>query len=121
MQSTPEPENCPPQISIVVPLYNEEENVPELYRRLTCCLEQQILDYELLFVNDGSSDATPAVIDRLSATDPHVVALHLSRNFGHQAAVSAGIDHPRGRAVVVMDGDLQDSPEVLPQLIESGH
>jgi dolichol-phosphate mannosyltransferase len=118
MHSTPESENCLPEISIVVPLYNEEENLPELYRRLTCCLEQQMFDYELVFVNDGSKDATPATIDGLSATDPHVVGLHLSRNFGHQAAVSAGIDHARGRAVVVMDGDLQDPPEVLPQLIE---
>ena len=77
-----------------------------------------ILPYEILLVDDGSRDETPCLIDALVARDPHVAALHLSRNFGHQAAVSAGIDHARGQAVVVMDGDLQDPPEVLPRFIQ---
>ncbi len=113
-----------PNVSVVVPLYNEHENLPELYRRLVAVLEAQGEPFELLFVNDGSRDATTAMLDLLAVTDSRVSVLHLSRNFGHQAAVTAGIDLARGRAVVVMDGDLQDPPELLPKLIEtwrSGH
>jgi dolichol-phosphate mannosyltransferase len=106
-----------PGLSVVVPLYNEEENLPELYRRLTGSLAAVGIDYELIFVNDGSRDTTPALIDELALRDPSITALHLSRNFGHQAALSAGIDAARGRAVVLMDGDLQDPPEVLGQFI----
>lgn len=102
-----------PDLSVVVPVYNEEENVPELYRRLTASLRGLADGYELLFVNDGSRDSTPVVLERLRSTDPHVAPLHLSRNFGHQAAVCAGLDQARGRAVVIMDGDLQDPPEVI--------
>ena len=109
--------NGPPEISVVVPLYNEEENVGELYRRLVCSLEELDLPFELVFVNDGSKDATPRLLDDLQAGDRRVVAIHLSRNFGHQAAVSAGLDHAAGRAVIIMDGDLQDPPEVLGQFI----
>jgi dolichol-phosphate mannosyltransferase len=75
--------------------------------------------HELVLVNDGSRDATPSLIDTLQAADPRVVVIHLSRNFGHQAAISAGIDHARGRAVVLMDGDLQDPPEVLDQFLRA--
>lgn len=113
-----------PTLTVVVPLFNEHENLPELYRRLVASLEALGEPFELLFVNDGSRDATPAMLDLLAVTDSRVTALHLSRNFGHQAAVSAGIDHARGRAVVVMDGDLQDPPEVLEQFVEkwrAGH
>jgi dolichol-phosphate mannosyltransferase len=102
-----------PEISVVVPLYNEEANVPELYRRLTASLGALGLDYELVLVNDGSRDTTAALLNGLHAQDRRVTVLHLSRNFGHQPAVSAGIDHARGRATIVMDGDLQDPPEVL--------
>src|SRR5262249_20800062 len=73
--------------------------------------------YELVFVNDGSKDQTSHLLDALHQRDPNLVVLHLSRNFGHQAAVSAGIDHARGGAVVVMDGDLQDAPELIPQFL----
>ena len=100
-----------PVISVVVPLFNEQENLESLYRRLDAVLQSLDLPYEILLVDDGSGDATPGKIDALFASDRHVVALHLSRNFGHQAAVSAGIDHARGQAIVVMDGDLQDPPE----------
>jgi dolichol-phosphate mannosyltransferase len=106
-----------PELSVVVPLYNEEENFEELYRRLTASLENFCIDYEIIFINDGSRDSTPRLLDERQARDPRLVALHLSRSFGHQGAVSAGLDHARGRAVVVMDGDLQDPPEVLPQFI----
>ncbi len=107
-----------PEISVVVPLYNEEENVLELYRRVTAVLEGLGLSYELVLVNDGSNDSTPDLLRSLRQRDPCVVVLHLSRNFGHQPAVSAGIDASRGQAVIVMDGDLQDPPEVFAQFLE---
>jgi dolichol-phosphate mannosyltransferase len=102
-----------PDLSVVVPLYNEEENIAELHRRLTSSLKQMGLGYEIVFVNDGSKDKTPELLNELQKSDAHVVAVHLSRNFGHQAAVCAGIDQSTGRAVILMDGDLQDPPEVL--------
>jgi dolichol-phosphate mannosyltransferase len=106
-----------PDISVVVPLYNEEENVPELYRRLTASLKSLGLTYELVFINDGSTDATAVLLRTAQQEDRRIVVIHLSRNFGHQAAVSAGIEYATGRAVVVMDGDLQDPPEVLPKFV----
>lgn len=108
-----------PVLSVVVPLFNEHENLPELYRRLVSSLEAIGEPFEMVFVNDGSRDATPAMLDLLAVTDPRVTALHLSRNFGHQPAVTAGIDHARGHAVVVMDGDLQDPPEVLAKFVDT--
>ena len=108
-----------PEVSVVVPLFNEQENIPELHRRLTLTLSTAAPDYELLFVNDGSRDTTPSLLDELHRKDPRVTALHLSRNFGHQAAITAGIMHARGRAVAVMDGDLQDPPEVLPDFLQA--
>jgi dolichol-phosphate mannosyltransferase len=107
-----------PEVSVIVPLYNEEENLRGLHRRLTAALSGAAIDYELVLVNDGSRDATPDLLEEICRSDPRVTALFLSRNFGHQAAVSAGLDHARGRAVIVMDGDLQDPPEVLPQFVD---
>jgi len=107
-----------PVISVVVPLFNEQEILAELHHRLNVVMQSLELSYEILLVDDGSRDATPCRIDVLIARDRHVAALHLSRNFGHQAAVSAGIDHARGRAVVVMDGDLQDPPEAIPHFVQ---
>ncbi|MGC8638718.1 MAG: glycosyltransferase family 2 protein [Isosphaeraceae bacterium] len=104
-------------VSVVIPLFNEEENIEELYRRIDRVVSGLDLSSEILLVDDGSRDRTPELLDALASQDPRVTVLHLSRNFGHQAAVSAGIDHARGRAVVVMDGDLQDPPEVLPQFL----
>ena len=106
-----------PELSVVVPVYNEEENIPELYRRLTDAMEGMGHSYELIFVNDGSSDATLHRLQSLQAQDPCICLLDLARNFGHQAAVTAGIDHAVGRAVVIIDGDLQDPPEVIPNLV----
>lgn len=106
-----------PVLSIVVPLYNEQENIGELHRRLDMALRSLGVVYEIVFVNDGSRDETPVLVREVQAKDPHLVAVHFSRNFGHQAAVTAGIDYSRGRAVIVMDGDLQDPPEVLPQFV----
>ena len=117
--SDPVPSTDPaPVISVVVPLFNEQENLAELHRRLDAVLQSLDLPYEILLVDDGSRDQTPRLIDALTGRDRHVAALHLSRNFGHQAAISAGIDHARGQAVVVMDGDLQDPPEALPHFVQ---
>ena len=106
-----------PVVSIVVPLYNEQENLSGLHQALADVMALLALPYEVILVDDGSQDATPDLMDALAFDDPHVVAIHLGRNFGHQAAVSAGIDHARGQAVIVMDGDLQDPPDVLPRFI----
>jgi polyisoprenyl-phosphate glycosyltransferase len=108
-----------PEVSVVIPLFDEEANVLELYRRLTDALETLDLAYELVLVNDGSRDRTAPLADALAVDDSRLVVLHLSRNFGHQAAISAGIDRARGQAVVVMDGDLQDPPEVLGRLLDT--
>jgi dolichol-phosphate mannosyltransferase len=108
-----------PEISVVVPLFNEEANLAELHGRLTAALRQLGESYELLLVDDGSRDATPEMLDELQGSDPHVAVVHLSRNFGHQPAVCAGIDHARGRAVVLMDGDLQDPPEVIEEFVRT--
>ncbi len=107
----------PPEISVVVPLYNEQENLPELYRRLGSALGSLRVPYEIVFVNDGSRDDTPRLIDELHAADTSVTLVHLSRNFGHQAAVSAGLDCALGQGVIIMDGDLQDPPEIIPEFV----
>ena len=106
-----------PAITVTVPLYNEAENVLDLHRRLKETLQSLKLTYEILYIDDGSQDETALILKRLCDTDPYVARVQLSRNFGHQAAVSAGIDHGRGTAVVVMDGDLQDPPEVIPEFV----
>lgn len=106
-----------PVLSVVIPLYNEEEVLPVLYERLTVTLKK--LDgYEIVLVNDGSCDHTLSQLRGLVAHDEHLVVLNLSRNFGHQAAVTAGLETARGDAIVLMDGDLQDPPEVIPSLLE---
>jgi dolichol-phosphate mannosyltransferase len=102
-----------PDLSVVVPLFNEEANVAELERRLTAVLTGLALRWEVLLVNDGSLDGTHALLDALCARDSRYKALHLTRNFGHQAAVSAGLDHAEGETVAVLDADLQDPPELL--------
>src|SRR5688500_14329307 len=94
-------------LSVVIPLYNEQDILPALYERLTLALD--VVDsYEIVFVNDGSDDGTLTLLRELASRDEHVVALDLSRNFGHQAAVTAGLEAARGDAVILMDGDLQD-------------
>lgn len=106
-------------ISVVVPLFNEQENLVSLHRRVTASLEAIGGPYELVLIDDGSQDQTPRMIDELAETDPRVVAVHLSRNFGHQAAISAGLDMARGEVVILMDGDLQDPPEILGDFIDA--
>lgn len=104
--------------SIVVPVYNEEEVIHETYRRLTEVMRSTKEAYELLFVNDGSRDRTAEIIKEYSEQDPTVVLLDFARNFGHQIAITAGMDYARGEAVVVIDADLQDPPELILEMIE---
>jgi polyisoprenyl-phosphate glycosyltransferase len=104
--------------SVVIPVYNEAEVLPTLYDRLTRVLNGLGEPYEIIFVDDGSADESPLLLQDLQAKDERVKFLSLSRNFGHQIAITAGLDHSTGQAVVVMDADLQDPPEVIPRLIE---
>jgi polyisoprenyl-phosphate glycosyltransferase len=104
-------------LSVVAPMLDEEGLAAEFCSRVASSLEG--LPYELVIVDDGSSDATPAILDGLAVADPRVRVLHLSRPFGHQMAITAGLDHARGDAVVMIDGDLQDPPELIPELVRS--
>ena len=105
-------------ISVVVPCFNEEAVVQAAYQRLTDVLGSLAdFDFELMFVDDGSRDRTPAILKSLQASDPRVRAVFFSRNFGHQVAVTAGIEHTSGDAVVLIDADLQDPPEVIKEMI----
>lgn len=106
------------QYSIVVPVYNEEEVIHETYRRLTEVMRSTGEAYELLFVNDGSRDRTDEIIKAYSQKDESVILLDFSRNFGHQIAITAGMDYSRGKAVVVIDADLQDPPELILEMIK---
>jgi len=106
------------KLSVVVPCYNEEEGVHELHRRVSAVCQACVGDsYELVLVNDGSKDATWKIIGGIARTDKHVVAINLSRNHGHQLALSAGLQMCRGERVFILDADLQDPPELLPQMM----
>jgi dolichol-phosphate mannosyltransferase len=107
-----------PRYSIVLPIYNEEANLPELYRRLSRVLDGLDRDAEIVFVDDGSRDRSLSLIRDLHNRDPRICYLSFARNFGHQIAVTAGLNFARGDAVVVMDSDLQDPPEIIPDLID---
>jgi len=104
-------------LSIVVPVYNEEACVDEMSRRLDAALSEVDADYEVIFVNDGSKDDTLADLQNRSTEDDRIHYISFSRNFGHQFALSAGIDHARGDAVISLDGDLQHPPEMIPEMI----
>jgi dolichol-phosphate mannosyltransferase len=103
-------------LSVVVPVLNEEDNIAELVRRLKAALDGG-LPFDVIFVDDGSTDRTRRLLGALHGEDPRIKSIHLARTFGHQAAISAGLQAATGDAVVVMDGDLQDAPEVVPQLV----
>lgn len=106
-------------LSVIVPCYNEEVVLITTHDRLTKVFTEMTgLDYELIFVNDGSVDQTQPILSQLQLHDPHVRVLRLSRNFGHQIAVTAGLEQSSGDAVVVIDADLQDPPEVIPQMVK---
>ncbi len=105
-----------PVLSVIIPVYNEEATIPEMYRRLNLAVSTITEDYEFVFVNDGSKDGTLVQLIRLTKQDKRVFYINFSRNFGHQIAVTAGLDACQGDAVVIIDGDLQDPPEVIPEL-----
>jgi len=106
-----------PEISVVVPCFNEEVVLPETARRLTATLERGGRSFEIICVDDGSRDDTPRVLADLHASDPRIRVVRLSRNFGHQMAISAGLEHASGAAVVLIDADLQDPPEVIEEMV----
>ena len=119
-----EPDTHPPEpgqqrrlalLSVVAPMYNEEGTAEQFYSRVVAALEG--VPFELILVDDCSSDGTAQILGRLAENDPRVRILFLSRNFGHQAALSAGLDHARGDATVMLDGDLQDPPEVITEML----
>jgi polyisoprenyl-phosphate glycosyltransferase len=106
-------------ISVVVPIYNEEELIVKFHEAAASALESARTQWEVVYVNDGSTDLSLELLRGLQAADSHVVVVELSRNWGHMGAISAGIQTARGNAVILMDGDFQDPPEVLPQLIDA--
>lgn len=107
----------PYTLSIVVPAFNEEDVLEELHKRLSTVLDEIGVTAEIIYINDGSSDDTIKVMRTLRVSDPRVTIIDLSRNFGKEIAMTAGLDHARGDAVIVIDADLQDPPELMPQLI----
>lgn len=105
-------------ISIVTPVYNEEDNVVFFHEEITKVMKTTGMDYELIYVNDGSRDRTDKLIHELAEKDPHVRAITFARNFGHQTAITCGMDFARGDAVITMDGDMQHPPELIPLLLK---
>jgi dolichol-phosphate mannosyltransferase len=127
-QATVEPARVPRRgrsalrtLDVVVPIYNEARILDELQRRLRAVLEESVPEWRIIYVDDGSRDASPAMIARYCGEDPRVTAVHLSRNFGQQLAIAAGLDIASAESTILLDGDLQDPPEVIPELIEKWH
>ena len=106
-------------ISVVVPIYNEEELIVRFHEAVAGFLDDTHMPWEVVYVNDGSKDSSLEILRALQVEDPHVVVVELSRNWGHMGAITAGIKTARGNAVILMDGDFQDPPAVLPQLIDA--
>ncbi|MEM9172632.1 MAG: glycosyltransferase family 2 protein [Pseudomonadota bacterium] len=106
-------------LSIVVPCFDEADVLVEFHRRLTSALANQLVDIEIIYINDGSTDSTADVIGDLRKTDHRVGCVNLSRNFGKESALSAGLDHARGDAIVFIDADLQDPPECIPSMLDA--
>ena len=108
---------APRRLSVVAPCFNEAANLLELHRRVTAACQSAVgEDYEFVLVNDGSRDDSWKTMALLAMSDPHIIAVNLTRNYGHQIALTAGLDHCRGQRVLVIDADLQDPPELLPQM-----
>jgi polyisoprenyl-phosphate glycosyltransferase len=107
-----------PEISVVVPCFNEDAVLLETTRRLTASMGAIGRGFEIIYVDDGSRDNTPRILTELHGSDPRIRVVRLSRNFGHQVAISAGLDYARGAAVVLIDADLQDPPEVISEMVE---
>jgi len=108
-------------ISIVIPIYNEEEILSILHSAVSDAMNELDELWEVIYVNDGSKDSSLSLLRQLQARDPHVVVVDLSRNWGHAGAIHAGLQSARGDAIVLMDGDLQDPPEVVPKLVDAWH
>lgn len=106
-------------ISVVVPIYNEEVLILQFHEAISNALDEIDEDWEVVYVNDGSRDSSLEILRGLQAADPHAVVVELSRNWGHMGAISAGLLTARGDATIIMDGDFQDPPEVLPELVEA--
>ncbi len=104
--------------SVVIPIFNEEETISELWQRLSNVIRQLDGRTEVIFINDGSFDNSLKLLTELSSKHPEVKVISLSRNFGHQSSLSAGIDHAKGMAVILMDGDLQDAPEAIINFVD---
>ena len=105
-------------LSVVTPVYNEEENIGEFYSRVLKATQDLNLELEIIYINDGSHDNTIEIINRQSEKDNRIAVLDLSRNFGKEIALTAGLDYASGDAVIVIDSDLQDPPEVIPELVK---
>jgi len=104
--------------SVVVPVFNEEEVLREFYKRLVSVMDSVKEDYEIIFVNDGSKDKSLETMKEMCSKDKNVKIINFSRNFGHQIAITAGMDYSLGKAVVIIDADLQDSPELITEFIK---
>lgn len=105
------------ELTVVVPAFNEEANVLAMHQRLSDALDDVVESLEIIYVDDGSSDGTWGIVSDLAEKDARVRGIRFARNFGHQAALTAGVDAANGRAVVIIDGDLQDPPEVIPEMV----
>lgn len=116
--SAPRPPLDEATVSVVMPVYNESAVLVELVDRVEAAVSPLGCEYEIIFVNDGSTDESPKILDQLAASRSGVRVVHLSRNFGHQPAVQAGLMHATGDAVILMDSDLQDDPTALPKMLE---
>ena len=110
-----------PEVGIVIPCYNEAEVIPSLIARITAVMDKVAGKCWCLFVDDGSRDGTPNLLTEACRKDPRLALLSLSRNFGHQVAITAGLMHARGDVIMVLDADLQDPPELLPAMLEKWH
>ena len=115
----PSEERARPVYSVVAPVFNEAETLPHFYERVIAVMESLHQPFELIMVDDGSTDNSPRILRDLHQRDRRVRVVQFSRNFGHQIAISAGLDYARGDAVIIVDSDLQDPPEVIPQLVRS--
>jgi dolichol-phosphate mannosyltransferase len=107
-----------PLLSVVVPCFNEQDVIEPLHSRLLQVLGPEKIDFEIIFVNDGSKDRTAEMLDAICRSDPRFKVMHFSRNFGHQAAVTAGLHEAKGNCAVVIDADLQDPPELILEMIK---
>src|SRR6476620_1933667 len=113
-------ENCEesaPDISVIAPIYNEEKSISTLYEQIRTVLEHEALRWEVVLINDGSTDQSPAELDKLAMRDPRVKVVHFRRNYGQTAAMMAGIDFARGEIIVPIDADLQNDPADIPRLL----